>query len=94
MGPGEGALLVHSPTFSGNLRCEDSDNDLITVSTDTELADALAQCREGQTLKMTIQPRRDNPVLAGEYTAEESSDVRLTIAAFMQTRESLREGRG
>jgi hypothetical protein len=47
-------------TFCGALRYEDPDGDLISVSTDDEVAEALRLCGDGKTLKMTLSPARDS----------------------------------
>ena len=41
-------------TFCGALRYEDPDGDLISVSTDNEVEEALRLCGDGKTLKMTL----------------------------------------
>lgn len=41
-------------TFCGVLRYEDCDSDLISVSTDEEVEEALRLCGDGKTLKMTL----------------------------------------
>jgi len=51
-------------TFCGDLRYEDPDGDLISMSTDDEVEEALRLCYDGQTLRMTIIAARDSPAAA------------------------------
>jgi len=51
-------------TFCGALRYEDPDGDLISVSTDDEVQEALRLCGDGKTLKMTLRAARDSPAAA------------------------------
>ena len=51
-------------TFCGALRYEDPDGDLISLSTDDEVQEALRLCGDGKTLKMTLFPSRDSPAAA------------------------------
>jgi hypothetical protein len=51
-------------TFCGALRYEDPDGDLISLSTDDEVQEALRLCGDGKTLKMTLCAARDSPAAA------------------------------
>jgi chemotaxis protein histidine kinase CheA len=80
------------PTFCGVLRYEDPDGDLISVSTDDEVAEALRLCGEGQTLKMTLvaaaEPapavpaaKEDVPAVGKAWAGALSNDVEVSAAA-------------
>ena len=61
--------------FCGALRYEDSDGDLISVSTDEEVEEALRLCGDGTTLKMTLTSSVPQPCKGAEEAAQNSDVV-------------------
>ena len=68
--------------FGGVLRYEDCDGDLISVSTDEEVAEALRLCGDGKTLKMTLSAATVTPVAAAAETRDDSSSPKVWAGAL------------
>ena len=68
--------------FGGVLRYEDCDGDLISVSTDEEVAEALRLCGDGKTLKMTLSAATVAPAAAAAETRDDFSSPKVWAGAL------------